>query len=50
MLMEENSWQTCLQNPLNTFDLKHCAVKLESPLGSNEVTCAMYIVTVFWRK
>jgi hypothetical protein len=44
MLMEENSWQTCLQTPLNIFDLKHCAMKLELHLGSNEVTCAMYIV------
>jgi hypothetical protein len=44
MLMEENSWPTCLQNPLNKFDLKHCAVKLELLLGSNEVTCVMFIV------
>jgi hypothetical protein len=42
--MEENSWQTCLQNPLNVFNLKHCAVKLELPPGSNEVACAMFTV------
>jgi hypothetical protein len=32
--VEENNWKTCLQNPLNMFDLKFCAVKLELPLGA----------------
>ena len=44
MLTEENNWQTSVQTPLNMFDLKYCAVKLELPLGSNEVTCTMSIV------
>ena len=43
-LMEENNWQTCLQNTLNVFDWKYHAVKLGSPLGSNEVTCAVSFV------
>jgi len=43
-LMEGNNWQAYLQNPLNVFDLKYCAVKSGSPLGSNEVTCAMSVV------
>jgi len=44
MLMEVNNWQTWLQNSVNMFDLKYWSVKLELPLGSNEVTCAMSIV------
>jgi hypothetical protein len=27
----------------NVFDLKQCAVKLKLRLGSNEVTCAMFV-------
>jgi len=41
VLTEENNWKTCLQNPLNMFDLKYYAVKLELSLGSNEVTCSL---------
>jgi hypothetical protein len=33
-----------VQNPLNVFDLKYHAVKLGSPLGSNEETCAVSFV------
>jgi len=41
-LAEENNCLTCLQNPLNVFDLKYCAMKLEISLGSNEVQCLLY--------
>jgi len=41
-LTEENNCQTCLQNPLNMFDLKYCAMKLELSLGSNEEQCLLY--------
>ena len=44
MLTEESNWQVCLQNPLNMFDLKCCAVKLELLLGNNEVNCAIFPV------
>jgi len=44
MLTEENNWQTCLQNPLNIFDLKYCALKLKLLLVSNEVTCVIFVV------
>jgi len=44
MLTEENNWQICLQTPLNMLDLQYCAVKLELPVGRNEVTCAMSVV------
>ena len=41
-LTEENKCQPCLQNPLNVFNLKYCAMKLEISLGSNEVQCLLY--------
>jgi len=41
MLTEENKWQTCLQNPVNMFDLRYCALKLEFAVGSNEVILKM---------
>ena len=41
-LTEENNCQTCLQNALNMFDLKYCAMKLELSLGSNEEQCLLY--------
>jgi hypothetical protein len=41
-LTEENNCPACLQNPLNMFNLKYCAMKLEISLGSDEVQCLLY--------
>jgi hypothetical protein len=41
MLMGENNWRTCLQNPLNVVDLKFCAMELGLLPGNYKVICAM---------
>jgi len=41
-LTEEKNCQTCLQNTLNMFDFKYCAMKLKISLGISEVQCLLY--------
>jgi hypothetical protein len=47
-LTVENSWQTCWQNLLNVFDVRHYAVKLLSPQKQWSELCNVCCMTVFW--